>query len=98
MVFDLVTTVESVERRPDGSHIVEIGLDEGVLMPKEVQKLRGRARAMIATGLVEAASARGSDIAKAIRNLDFGEIDTNTEVLGTSKDEFDRTIIEVKVN
>jgi len=42
MVFDLVTTVESVERRPDGTHIVEVGLDQGVMVPREVQKLRGR--------------------------------------------------------
>jgi len=99
MVFDLVTTVESVERRPDGTHIVEVGLDQGVMVPREVQKLRGRARALIATGLfVEASTARASDIASAIKNLDFGEIKTNTEVMGTSKDEFGRTIIEVKVN
>jgi len=98
MVFDLVTTVESVERRPDGTHIVEVGLDQGVMVPREVQKLRGRARALIATGFVEASTARASDIASAIKNLDFGEIKTNTEVMGTSKDEFGRTIIEVKVN
>lgn len=99
MVFDLVTTVESVERRPDGTHIVEVGLDEeGVMVPRQVQKVRGRARALIATGFVEASTARASDIAKAIKNLDFGEIKTNTEVIGTSEDEFGRTIIEVKVN
>lgn len=98
MVFDLVTTVESVDRRDDDTHIVEIGLDEGALMPREVQKLRGRGRAMVAAGLVDTASARGEDIADAIRNLDFGEIRRNTEIIDTSVDEFGRTIIKVKVN
>jgi hypothetical protein len=80
MVFDLVTTVEGIERKPNGKHEVEVSIDNDALMPVSVQKLRARGRALVSTGVVEAAGSRASDIASAIENLSVDEIQLSTEV------------------
>jgi len=97
MSLDLVTTVESIERKPDGTHEVQIGIDEGAMLPVSVQKLRARGRALVATGMVEAATSRGRDIVRAIENLSIDEIQLNTEVLEVSTSNR-RRVITVKVN
>lgn len=98
MSADLITTIESVERRPDGTHIVGVGLEEQTILPKSVQKFRARGRAMIATGLVELAGARVSDVAQAIKELEIGKIKRNTEVLGSTVNDEGMEVIRVRVN
>lgn len=80
MTLDLVTTVESIERRPDG-HRVEIGVYHDVMLPESIQEIRARARAMIAVGLVDVGEGMGRDIARAIKNMSFSEIDRATTVV-----------------
>lgn len=50
-------------------------------MRRRVKVIRARARAMIATGIVEDVGNRSRDIAQAIRELDFDEIDRSTEIV-----------------
>lgn len=97
--LDLVTTVESVDRKEDETHVVEVLIEDNVMLPVAVQKVRARGRAMIATGAIEAAGARLRDIASAVTDLDFDTIDRNTEVIGTDDNpDRGRRLIRVKVN
>lgn len=89
----LVTTVEGVSKKPD-HYQVDIGIDaDQAMMPRQVQLMRARARAMIAVGLVNVAGEMPFDIDKAIMNLDFGEVQRATEIV----DE-DRYMVTVRVN
>lgn len=78
--FDLVTKVNDVDERED-SYIVEIELAEGALMNRRVQIIRARGRAMIATGLVENVGNTSREIGRAIKELDFDEINRVTELV-----------------
>lgn len=92
--FDLITRVEDIEEQPDG-WIVEIRVAEGALMPRKVQVSRARARAMVAVGLVEVTGERSRDIANAIKDLDFDEINRATTVIdGTAAG----PVVTIKVN
>ena len=82
--FNLVTSVESIERRPD-AYIVEIRLAEGALMSKGIQETRARARSLIATGVIENVGNTARDIGKAIRNTDFDQIERRTEIIDKSE-------------
>lgn len=84
--MDLVTTVESVSGRPDGT-VVTIGLPDAGLMPDQVQVVRARGRAMIEAGVVNVAGQSSRQVAGAIRNLSFSQIQRTTEVLSKSEDE-----------
>jgi len=92
--LDIITTVQSIERRPDGT-FVNVGISQGAVIPRRAQVLRARSRAMIAVGVVEVAGESASDIARAIINMEFGEIQRATEVV--DKD-FQNRVIRVKVN
>jgi len=97
MGLDVVTTVQSVERRPDGTHEVEVAISEGAMLPVSVQKLRARGRALLATGVGEAASSRVRDIGRAIENLSLDEIQRNTEVQSVTVSNRQR-VVTVVVN
>lgn len=78
--FDLVTDVRSIERKPDGTY-VEIELAKGAMVSRQVQVMRARARALIASGVVDVVGSTSRDIGKAIMNMDAGRIQRATEVV-----------------
>jgi len=92
--FDLVTKVESVEERGD-EYIVEIEITEGLMLARSVTVIRARARAMIATGVIENVGNRSRDIAEAITSVKFDEISRATEVIDG---EYEGEVVTVKVN
>ncbi len=63
-------------------------------MRRRVKVIRARARAMIATGIVEDVGNRSRDIAQAIRELDFDEINRSTEIVSG---EHSTGVVTVKV-
>lgn len=77
--FDLVTSVQNIEDK-SGHYIVDVVMGKGPMM-RRIKVTRARARAMIATGVVENVGNRTRDIAQAIRELDFDEINRSTEIV-----------------
>lgn len=91
--FDLVTTVHNIDEK-NTHYIVDVELFKSAMMMRRLQLTRARARAMIATGIIENVGNRTRDIAQAIRELDFDEIDRSTEVV-SGKESSD--IVTIKV-
>lgn len=92
--FDLVTKVESVQEMGD-EYIVKIEISEGLMAARSITVIRARARAMIATGVIENVGNRTRDIAEAIRTVEFDEISRATEVVDG---EYEGDVVTVKVN
>jgi len=92
--FDLVTKVESVQEMGD-EYIVEIEISEGLMAARSITVIRARARAMIATGVIENVGNRSRDIADAITSVEFDEISRATEVVDG---EYEGDLVTVKVN
>lgn len=97
--FDVITRVESIERRHDG-HEVKVAVSKNAMMPLVVQKLRARGRAMVAVGLVDVGSEIPRDIADAITDLDTSKIQRSTEIVREHPELSDtgKYIIAVHVN
>lgn len=82
--MQLVTTIQSVERRPDGTHLVEVLLDDDALIPRKVQVIRARGRAMVSVGVIDVATDLPADVARAIRELSLDRIKRRTEIIDDS--------------
>ena len=90
--FNLVTTVDSIDEKED-HYLVDVALAQGAMVNRQVMLVRARARAMIATGVVENVGNRSRDIAEAIENLELGKIKRSTEVVNDQG-----RIVTIKVN
>jgi len=90
--FNLVTTVDSIDEKED-HYIVDVALAQGAMVNRQVMLVRARARAMIATGVVENVGNQSRDIAEAIENLELGKIKRSTEVVNDQG-----RIVTIKVN
>jgi len=86
--MDLITTIEGVSNRPDGT-VVTVGLPEDASLSGKILEMRGRARAMVEAGVVSVAGNSARQIVDAARNLSFAEIGRATEVVADRGDEID---------
>lgn len=91
--FDLVTKVENIDDNGD-HYIADIRIDQRANFTRRIKVLRARARAMITTGIIENVGNRSRDIARAIRELDFDEINRSTEIVSG---EHSGDVVTVKV-
>lgn len=86
MSMHFTVRLESAERKPDGTFVAKFKLKDSAMVPELTQIARARGRAMVEAGVVDVSSKLARDIADAVTQLKFSEIDRRTEVINRTED------------
>lgn len=92
--FDLVTRPVRLEEKSD-HYRVTIETNQSATLSRMVVQMRARARAILATGVIEAAGNTSRDIGRSIMEMDASEIQRLTEVIVPLEEKGGNVVVKV---